>query len=370
MIETAADASAETLARFDTIIDVRTPAEFADDRIPGAVNLPVLSNEERAEVGTIYVQDSRFRARRLGAAMVARNVAFHLENGLAETPANFRPLLYCWRGGMRSGAMATILDQIGWRVGVIKGGYRTWRREVVAGLRDDTGPGWKLILLDGETGTAKSEILTRLAALNVQIIDLERLAAHRGSVFGGFADRAQPSQKYFESLLWRDLRGLNRDRPIIVEAESCRIGRCEIPSGFWKSMLAAPRLVVKAPASDRAAYLNTAYADIIKDGAAVFEAIDRLAPFHSKETIADWRELAVRGDYKRLAESLMREHYDPLYDRTRKRRDGAALAEIVLKGFNDSALDDAAQIIRAIIADRRNQGVSIRNTSPSVKSTT
>lgn len=347
MIETVADASPETLARFDAIIDVRTPAEFAEDRLPGAINLPVLSNEERAEVGTIYVQDSRFRARRIGAAHIARNVARHLDTALADKPADFRPLLYCWRGGMRSGAMATILAQVGWRTGVLQGGYKTWRREVVAGLRDEIAAPWRLVLLDGQTGTAKSDILTRLGGLGVQTIDLEDLAAHRGSVFGAFPARPQPGQKLFESLLWRKLRELDPARPIVLEAESCRIGRCEIPARLWQAMLAAPRLIVKAEAPARARYLTAAYADIIADGAAVLEAIARLAPFHAKEEIEEWRRMAEHQDYSGLAESLMRAHYDPLYDRTRKTRDGATLGEIALAGFSDEALDKAAAEIAA-----------------------
>lgn len=354
MMETVADASAENLARFDAIIDVRTPAEFSEDRLPGAINLPVLSNEERVEVGTIYVQDSRFRARRIGAAHIARNVARHLETELAGKPASFRPLLYCWRGGMRSGAMASILSQVGWRTGVLKGGYKTWRREVIAGLRDEAAPAWKMVLIDGQTGAAKTDILTRLGGLGVQVVDLEDLAAHRGSVFGGFVARPQPGQKLFESLLWRKLRELDPARPIVVEAESCRIGRCEIPSAVWKAMLGAPRLVVKAEAAARARYLTTAYSDIIEDGEAVFGAIARLAPFHSKEQIEDWRQLAENKEFAALAESLMRVHYDPLYDRTRKSRDGATLGEISLQSFMDEALDEAAARIEAVIAPSRN----------------
>lgn len=349
MIEPIADVWPETLARFDAIIDVRTPAEFAEDHIPGAINLPVLSNDERAEVGTIYTAVSRFRARRIGAAYIARNVARHLDTALADKPAAFRPLLYCWRGGMRSGAMATILAQVGWRTGVLTGGYRTWRRAVVASLRDRAAP-LTIVLLDGQTGTAKSDILTRLASLSIQTIDLEGLAAHRGSVFGGFTARPQPGQKMFESLLYRAMDGLDAARPIVVEAESCRIGRCEIPSALWKSMLGAPRIVVSAPAGMRAEYLTTAYADIIGDRAAIIDATLRLAPFHAKEQIEDWLDMAHKERFSGLAESLMRLHYDPLYDRTRKRRGGAPLAEIALGGFTDEALDKAAKEIGAIVA--------------------
>src|SRR5436190_11372611 len=180
------DVSATALARFDLLIDVRSPAEFAEDHVPGAVNLPVLSDAERAEVGTIYVQESRFKARRVGAAYVARNVARHLETALADRDGGFAPLIYCWRGGMRSNAMATILSQVGWRTTVLAGGYRTYRREVTQRLYDGE-LSLRFVLLDGHTGSAKTEMLGRLAARGFQTLDLEGLAEHRGSLFGALA---------------------------------------------------------------------------------------------------------------------------------------------------------------------------------------
>ncbi|NWG93585.1 MAG: tRNA 2-selenouridine(34) synthase MnmH [Parvularculaceae bacterium] len=342
MIEEVADLSPQALARFDAIIDVRSPAEFAEDRIPGAINLPVLSNEERAEVGTIYLRKSRFLARRIGAAFVARNVAAHLETALADRGAKFRPLLYCWRGGMRSNAMATILAQIGWRVGVLKGGYRTWRRAVVAALADDPVP-LSLILIDGETGTAKTEILRRLSALGVQTIDLEGLAAHKGSVFGAELSRAQPTQKLFESALFDRLRTLDPARPIAVEAESSRIGRLVLPKRILTAMRAAPRIIIEAPAAARADYLTRAYRDLIETPGAVERAIDRLRPFHSKETIGGWLTLATDGRHHDLAAALMRDHYDPLYARSRKRAESAPAATLKARDLSDEGLDAAAR---------------------------
>ena len=274
MIEEISDIEPQTLAAFDAIIDVRAPGEYAEDHLPGAVNLPVLSDAERDEVGTVYKQESRFRARRIGAAYVARNVARHLETALRDKPTDFHPLLYCWRGGMRSGAMATILSQVGWRTGVIKGGYKTWRRAVVDGLRDSEEP-VDIILLDGQTGTAKSAILTKLAALGVQTLDLEALAAHRGSVFGALHETAQPSQKLFESRLWRHLSIIDPNRPVLIEAESNRIGRCEVPQRLWQAMLKAPRFIIRSDAAARAEYLVHAYSDIIRDSRNIVSAIDR-----------------------------------------------------------------------------------------------
>jgi tRNA 2-selenouridine synthase len=187
-IETLDRADIQSLAGYDMVIDVRSPGEFAQDHAPGAVNLPVLSDAERAQVGTIYVQEDRFKARRVGAAYVAANVARHLQGALADRPGGFRPLLYCWRGGMRSNAMAVILSQVGWRTTVLTGGYMTWRRHVTARLYDGTLP-FKIVLLDGYTGSGKTEVLQRLSRRGVQTIDLEGLAAHRGSLLGAFSDR-------------------------------------------------------------------------------------------------------------------------------------------------------------------------------------
>lgn len=350
MIESVADISPDTLSPYDTIIDVRSPAEFAEDHIPGAINLPVLGDAERAEVGAIYVQDSRFRARRLGAAYVARNVAGHLVGALADCGAKFRPLLYCWRGGMRSNAMATILSQIGWRVGVIEGGYRRWRRAVVADLCEGAAP-LKLVLIDGLTGSAKTDILQRLPASGVQIIDLEALAAHRGSVFGANMQCAQPSQKYFESQLFDRLRRLDAARPIAVEAESSRIGKIVIPKRLWMAMRAAPRIEISASAAARADYLPRAYADIIGAPDALALAIERLRPFHAKETIGEWRNLADGKSFSALAKQLMREHYDPLYERSRKRDNRAPVGTVRADRLDADDLDRIANDVSAMIGN-------------------
>ena len=351
MIEQAADVAPTTLSLYDAIIDVRSPGEFEEDRIPGAINLPVLSNEERAEVGTIYVQESRFKARRIGAAHVARNVARHIETALADKPAKFRPLVYCWRGGMRSGSMATILSQIGWRVGVLNGGYKTWRRDVVEGLRREDRP-LNIILLDGQTGTAKSGILAQLSSLGVQTIDLETHATHRGSVFGGFAGRPQPTQKCFESLIWRELRELDPARPIVIEAESLRIGAREVPPVLWRQMLAAPRITVAAAPNVRARYLVRAYHDVVSNKAEIERAITSLAPFHRKTQVEEWRAMAATDEFEALAESLMRLHYDPLYDRGRKRTNAAPLPSLALDRLDEEAIASAAKEIAEIVRNR------------------
>lgn len=348
MIEQIPDADPAALSRFDDIIDVRSPGEFAEDHIPGAINLPVLDDAQRAEVGTIYVRQSRFLARRVGAAIVARNIARHLDAALSDRSGDYHPLVYCWRGGQRSNAMATIFLQIGWRTGVLKGGYKTWRRSVVSALNQSDEP-LKLLLIDGQTGSAKTEMLAHLTGLGVQTLDLEAFAAHRGSVFGGFAAQRQPSQKMFESILWRALSRLDQTRPIIVEAESNHIGRCMLPKRIWKAMLAAPRVEIKAEPDERARYLLSAYADIVAEPQAVIGAVDRLKKFHSKERIDEWRDMAQAENYLALAASLMREHYDPLYDRSRKHRSAGSIAEFSLDRIEEGEMARAAHEIRAIV---------------------
>jgi tRNA 2-selenouridine synthase len=350
MIESVKDIEPETFAPYDDVIDVRSPSEFADDHIPGAINLPVLSDQQRAEVGTIYVQQSRFLARRIGAAHVAYNVATHLGATLNNKGPRYRPLIYCWRGGQRSNSMATILSQIGWRVGVLDGGYRTWRRSVVKVLSNEISP-LRVILIDGQTGAAKTEILKRLAILGAQTIDLEAMAAHRGSVFGGLPSVPQPTQKFFESQIFAALREFDLSKPIVVEAESRKIGQRVVPPALWSAMSGAQWIEVRADPGPRARFLVETYADVIAEPGALQTALQLLTPFHKKECIANWRQLAADQKYQRLAEELMRDHYDPLYRRSQKRRNGEPIEKLSIDEIDETELDRAAEKILKKITD-------------------
>lgn len=331
----------------DAILDVRSPAEFAEDRLPGAVNLPVLDDAERARIGTIYVQESRFLARRLGAALVARNAARHLEGWLADKPPRWRPLVYCWRGGQRSGSFATILKQVGWPVEVLEGGYRSWRRLVVQMLYEAPLP-WRLVALDGNTGTAKTALLVRAAARGVQVLDLEGLARHRGSIFGAMPG-GQPAQKGFESALAAALAPLDPGRPVLVEAESPRLGLLTLPPMLWKAMQAAPRIEIAAPVAARAAYLMRAYADLATDRAALPGVLDRLRPFHAADRVAAWQALAAADAQEALAADLMQAHYDPRYAKGRLRA-RAAVARIATPTLEPAALDRLAAALERQMA--------------------
>ena len=333
---------------FDTLVDVRSPAEFAEDHVPGAINLPALSNEERARVGTIYKQDSPFKARKIGAALVARNVAAHLDGPLAKKDGGWRPLVYCWRGGQRSGSVAIILGQVGWRAETVAGGYKSWRRLVVALLQDTAFPA-PMVVLDGNTGTAKTEVLARLAARGVQVIDLEGLANHRGSLFG-HREGGQPAQKWFESQLAVQVAALDPARPVVVEAESSRIGAVEVPKAVWAAIRAAPRVRIAAPLTARADYLARAYADVTEDAARLQAVIARLRPLHAAEVIDDWLEQARAGAFADLAADLMRRHYDPRYEKHRARMDPSREATVTADRLDAAGIEALAADVEASVA--------------------
>jgi len=328
----------------DTIIDVRAPSEFAEDHLPGAINLPVLSDSERAEVGTIYKQVSPFHARKIGGALVAQNTARHLQTTLSGKDGSWQPLVYCWRGGQRSGAFATILDQVGWRVQLLKGGYRSYRRLVVAALYDTPMP-HRLMLIEGGTGTAKTRLLHHLRDAGAQVLDLEGLAQHRGSLFGAM-EGGQPHQKMFESRLAQALTPLDPTQVTWVEAESSKIGGITLPPALWAAMGAAPRVEITAPLAARAHFLCHAYDDLTADPAMLEERIDKLRPYHSAESIAVWQTQARSGDWALLAEALIGQHYDPRYAKTAA-RNPAPVEQLALSDLNDSTLAQTSAALHA-----------------------
>jgi tRNA 2-selenouridine synthase len=309
-------ATIEEIDRFDAIVDVRSPAEFEEDHVPGAINLPVLDNEQRAQVGTIYVQESPFAARRLGAALVARNIARHIEDTLLDYPKAWRPLVYCWRGGQRSGAMTSVLHQIGWPARQLAGGYKTYRRAVLSDL--ETLPGrFQYLVLHGPTGSGKTALIEALREEGGQVLDLEAMARHRGSVLGGSfdGDYAQPGQKAFESALWARLRHLDPKRPVFVESESQRIGRLALPRALFDAMKDAACLRVAVPIEQRVTHLLDRYKDIYGRPEALRARLDFFVPLHGKKTVEQWRAWIDAAQWRELAIDLVRTHYDPAYRR-------------------------------------------------------
>lgn len=333
----------------DDIIDVRSPAEYAEDHVPGAISLPALSNEERARVGTIYTQQSPFRARRIGAALVARNVATHIETVLADRTKGWKPLVYCWRGGQRSGSFALILRQIGWQAETLEGGWRSYRRLVKDALYEDAWPA-PVVVLDGNTGTAKTDMLALLAGAGVQVIDLEGLANHRGSLFGAMAG-GQPAQKGFETQLAMARLGLDPARPVVVEAESSKIGEIILPPALWRAMKDAPRVALRVPLAARATYLARRYRDVTDDPTRLLATIDALARQHPRERIEAWRAMAEARAFETLAGALMEFHYDPRYGNQRARFGDRPSQSVDLDTLDETALADALpQLIAAIEA--------------------
>ena len=334
-------------AGFDDVIDVRAPLEYAEDHIPGAINLPVLSDAERAEVGTIYVQEDRFRARKVGAAHVSRNAAHHLETVLRDKPGGWRPLVYCWRGGQRSGSFASILAQIGWRVELLDGGYRSYRKEVVKTLYE-TPMDLQILLIDGMTGTAKTRILHRLAALGHQIIDLEGLACHRGSLFGA-TGQDQPAQKSFESQLIEHLAGFDPGRPVLIEAESNKVGEILIPPSLWAAMQRAKRVEITASLGERARFLERDYGDLTRDPDRLSKLIGALTSFHGHEKVAHWQDLARTQGFADLAAELMQDHYDPRYQRSRARNLPDTVLHQAIEDLSEEGLEVAAKALSSKI---------------------
>jgi tRNA 2-selenouridine synthase len=315
-------APVDEIADFDTVIDVRSPAEFAEDHVPGAINCPVLDDAERARVGTIYKQESPFAARKVGAVLVARNIARHIEERFAEQPKSWRPLVYCWRGGQRSGAFTLILREIGWPARRLAGGYKTWRQHVLTTL-EALPPRLDLRVIAGPTGSGKSRLLDALAAAGAQTLHLEALAAHKGSVLGDLPGQPQPSQKQFETALHEVLRHCDPARPVYTEAESRRIGRLHLPNALFAAIRGGRRLVVEADLATRVDFLLTDYAYFC-DAGRLTPALERLVEAQGRATVPHWQEMAVAGDFATLVGELLTRHYDPLYARSARGERGQA----------------------------------------------
>jgi tRNA 2-selenouridine synthase len=300
---------------FDEIIDVRSPAEFAFDRIPRAVNCPVLDDEERAHVGTLYKQVSPFEARKVGAALVAKNIAHHIDSHFASRDERWKPLIYCWRGGKRSKSMAHVLREIGWNAATLTGGYQTFRRAVLAELQQLPSR-LQYRVVCGPTGSGKSRLLQALATHGAQVLDLELLAQHRGSVLGDMPGTVQPSQKMFESRLWHALRSLHPGTPVFVEAESRKIGNLRIPEKLLERMRDSACIRIEVPLEERVRFLVGEYGHFLAEPGWLKAKLLRLAALHSSVTVARWNAMIDACEWEALVFDLLRIHYDPAYARS------------------------------------------------------
>ena len=349
VVTIAAPEALRRLDDFSAVIDARSESEHALDRLPGALNWPSLDDAERALVGTEYKQVSPFAARKRGAAIVARNVAAHIERHVLELPREWSPLVYCWRGGQRSGALATVLGQIGFRVHLLEGGYQQYRRAVVAAL--ETLPGhFDFRVVCGPTGSGKSRLLGALAAQGAQVLDLEALAQHRGSVLGLVPGSTQPSQKQFDSRVWDRLRRFDAARPVYVESESKKVGDVRVAESLIERMRAAPCVWLELPIERRVELLLDEYDFFVADSAAFCSRLDALRVLRGKAAVEHWQGLARAGDHATVVRELLDTHYDPIYRESLRRNFGATAGagQRVEWDGNARSLDAAALRLIAI----------------------
>ena len=341
-------ANVAQLDEFDEVIDARSPAEYAEDHLPHAISCPVLDDEQRARIGTLYKQESPFAAKKIGAVLVARNIAAHIERLFLDKPRDWRPLVYCWRGGQRSGAFSHILRQIGWDAQRLDGGYKAWRRHVIEQLAN-LPQRFDYRVISGATGSGKSRLLEALAAQGAQVLHLEDIAAHKGSVLGGLPNEPQPSQKMFESRLLAALGAIDPWRPVFVEAESRRIGSVQLPDALLAMIRAAPSLRIEATTAARVEFLLRDYEYFLADPHWLIGKLEHLRGLQSSETLAHWTALVEARAFPELVGELLELHYDPLYQRSQAKNYAgfAAAAKIETSDLSPAGIELLAARILA-----------------------
>lgn len=332
----------EELQSYDLIIDARCPREFAEDHIPGAVNLPVVNDEEYAEVGTLHRTDA-MGAYQIGVQYSLRNIAQHLSQSVAGYNRRSRILVYCFRGGKRSRLWFDALDVIGYRVEKLKGGWKGYRRWVNDELQSVPGR-FRYNVLTGPTGCGKTRLLGALRVAGAQVLDLEELAAHRGSVIGALPGQAQPPQKYFDSLLLRNFSTYHSERPIWVEAESKKIGNVQLPESLLVAMRAGNVFSVETPMTQRVQMWREDYAHFEQDPTLLVTKLQFLRPLVGNAELQHWEALATARAIPELFERLMTAHYDVAYKRSSLRNYPALQSAPVI------ALDDLSPLALSKVA--------------------
>jgi tRNA 2-selenouridine synthase len=336
------------LADFDTVIDARTEDEYALDHVPGAVNWPTLNNQQRIDIGTLYKHVNPFEAKKRGAALSARNIAAHIEREVIDKPKGWRPLAYCWRGGNRSGALATILGAIGFHVTLIEGGYKAWRAALVDAL-PALAQSLSYQVVCGPTGSGKTRLLHALAGEGAQVLDLEALASHRSSVLGQIPGQAQPSQKRFDSLVWATLRGFDPARVVYVESESKKVGNVRVHEALIDAMRASPCIDLQLDDVERVALLLEDYDFFVKDPNAFCERLEALTELRGKAVVSGWTEKVRAGRTPEVVLELLTGHYDPMYAQSIARNFAqfAHARPLVLRNRSPEALGNAARTLMA-----------------------
>jgi tRNA 2-selenouridine synthase len=330
------------LGDYALIIDARTPKEFAEDHLPGAVNLPVVTQAEFAEVGTLH-RTQPHAAYVLGAQYALRNIARHIAEVIAPRPPSDRVLVYCFRGGKRSRAWADPVRNIGYSVDVLPGGwkaYRAWVREELARLPSTFD--WRV--LTGSTASGKTRLLAALAQEGAQVVDLEGLAAHRGSLLGDLPAQAQPPQKLFDTALREALSKLDPGRPVWVEDESKRIGKLQLPTALFDAIRAAPVVRVEAPLPARVGLCRIDYAHFAADPVGMVQRLRAVRPLVGGACWAEWLALAEAGEVDTLFARLMSDHYDPCYARSSSAK-RPVVDSVALPDLDEATLRRAARAL-------------------------
>ncbi|MBS7806976.1 tRNA 2-selenouridine(34) synthase MnmH [Variovorax sp. PCZ-1] len=346
---TAQDALS-ALSQFSAIIDARSESEYALDRLPGALNWPTLNDAERHEIGTFYVQTSAFEAKKRGAALAAKNIAAHIEREVISLPKGWKPLVYCWRGGKRSGSLALILSEIGFEVTLIEGGYKAFRAAIVEDIAK-LATQFNYRVICGPTGSGKTRLLQGLEREGAQVLDLEALAEHRSSVLGLIPGTEQPSQKQFDMRIWHALKQLDASRTVWAESESKKVGNVSIPDALMQALRASPCARVELPVDERVKLLLEDYDFFVKDPAYFCKRLDVLRDLRGHAVIDAWQQQIRSGSPSMLAQvvkELLELHYDPGYLSSTKRNyqqfDASYL--IALSAVNTPATDGFYSKIR------------------------
>ncbi|UUX96625.1 tRNA 2-selenouridine(34) synthase MnmH [Aquabacterium sp. J223] len=333
----------QEFSSYSLIIDARSPHEYAEDHIPGAVNLPVVDDNEYAVVGTQHKTD-KHAAYLIGVEYSLRNIAAQIKPLISRYSPNDRFLVYCFRGGKRSRLWADNLRTIGFEVDVLSGGWKNYRRWVRSGL-DALPRAFSFRVLCGPTGCGKTRVLQELQRQGHQVLELEGLASHRGSLLGDLPGQPQPTQKLFDTHLVDLLRTFDPEKPVWIEAESKKIGNLQLPDGLYEAMHRSPVINLAVPMSERVKLWREDYPHFAADPVAMVRKLEPLKPLVGKETLGEWTAHATQGRIDALFESVMRKHYDPCYERSSRGHYGAKLDDqtVELNCLDREALSGAVR---------------------------